>query len=381
MPRRACANTTLRSIFRGFDLLVPACSLPTPTLYSSRTIGRQLFNTASAKAKPLETTVSANIDTNVVPFANTLPEEQPFKQSEDGYRRTLTASIKQQYTSHGHGEHAINSPRSHQVAEHSSVTGRQDGHNPAQEELSFGQGSGRDIGAVLVGRRASPPDLDRRASREKRERSASGTTSRRLARLGSEPRGGWQIQKDALSAKFGSAGWRPMKRLSPDALEGIRELHAQQPDRFTTPMLAENFQISPEAVRRILKSKWKPSEEEEERRRQRWEKRGSQIWTKKAEVGIKPPKKWRDMGVHNPGFGPQNEEEVPWSSDTRAMLRARFDPLERQERHDFSSAPVSGPSNKQDAVPWGSDSRSRAGRSATTRSQVSTQTPLADRIF
>ena len=107
----------------------------------------------------------------------------------------------------------------------------------------------------------------------------------------------WQRQKSALSEKFGPTGWLPRKRLSPDTLEGIRALHSQYPDKFTTPVLADQFKVSPEAIRRILKSKWQPNDEEEERRRRRWEKRGENIWSQMVEVGIKPPKKWRDMGV------------------------------------------------------------------------------------
>ncbi|KAL9033598.1 MAG: hypothetical protein Q9214_007435 [Letrouitia sp. 1 TL-2023] len=103
----------------------------------------------------------------------------------------------------------------------------------------------------------------------------------------------WQIQKAALAAKFKGAGWSPRKRLSPDAVDGIRELYAQNPELYTTPVLAQQFQVSPEAVRRILKSRWKPSEEEQRRRRDRWEKRGQNIWNQLAEQGMKPPKKWR----------------------------------------------------------------------------------------
>ena len=107
----------------------------------------------------------------------------------------------------------------------------------------------------------------------------------------------WQTQKKALADKFGPTGWLPRKRLSPDTLEGIRALHTQYPDRFTTPILADQFRVSPEAIRRILKSKWRPSDAEEERRRRRWEKRGENIWSQMVEMGIKPPKKWRIMGV------------------------------------------------------------------------------------
>lgn len=111
------------------------------------------------------------------------------------------------------------------------------------------------------------------------------------------PREPWQVQKSALKAKFGPSGWSPRKRLSPDAIEGIRALHAQYPDKYTTPILAERFQVSSEAVRRILKSKWRANEEEESERRQRWDKRGAAIWSRLVETGIKPPKKWREMGI------------------------------------------------------------------------------------
>jgi hypothetical protein len=98
----------------------------------------------------------------------------------------------------------------------------------------------------------------------------------------------WQTQKEALKQKF-PVGWSPMKKLSPDALEGIRHLHATAPDRFTTPVLANQFQVSPEAIRRILKGKWRPTEDEIEKRRVRWEKRHDRIWGRKAELGLRTP--------------------------------------------------------------------------------------------
>jgi len=112
-----------------------------------------------------------------------------------------------------------------------------------------------------------------------------------------KPKEQWQIQKAALKEKFGDKKWEPRKKLSPDAMEGIRHLHKTQPDRFTTPVLAEYFKVSPEAIRRILKSKWRPSDEEEDERIRRWDKRGERIWANLVELGVKPPKKWRDMGV------------------------------------------------------------------------------------
>ncbi|KAJ5113106.1 Required for respiratory growth protein 9 [Penicillium angulare] len=107
----------------------------------------------------------------------------------------------------------------------------------------------------------------------------------------------WQIQKQALSQKF-PAGWNPAKKLSPDALDGIRQLHASAPEQFTTAVLAEEFKISPESIRRILKSKWRPSGEEVESRRKRWEKRHERIWSHMAELGLRPMTKsslpWAD---------------------------------------------------------------------------------------
>ncbi|KAL4820225.1 hypothetical protein BDW67DRAFT_153720 [Aspergillus spinulosporus] len=97
----------------------------------------------------------------------------------------------------------------------------------------------------------------------------------------------WQIQKEALKRKF-PTGWAPPKKLSPDAMEGIRHLHHIAPDQFTTPVLAEEFKVSPEAIRRILKSKWRPSGEELEERRKRWEKRHDRIWSHMSELGLRP---------------------------------------------------------------------------------------------
>jgi hypothetical protein len=141
--------------------------------------------------------------------------------------------------------------------------------------------------------RAKRLEEDRKKEEEKkREREGE----RRKAREA------WAIQKEALERKFGDQGWQPRKRVSPDSLEGIRALHASDPRTYTTQMLSQHFAISPDAVRRILKSKWRPSEEEVSDRMGRWEKRGVRKWKEMAELGMKPPKKWRQMGVPNPNL-------------------------------------------------------------------------------
>jgi hypothetical protein len=106
----------------------------------------------------------------------------------------------------------------------------------------------------------------------------------------------WQVQKAALREKF-PEGWSPRKRLSPDALAGIRALHQQFPEEYTTDVLANKFEVSPEAIRRILKSRWEPAPEEEIERQERWFNRGKRIWSAWAEEGKKPPTKWRQEGI------------------------------------------------------------------------------------
>ncbi|OAA79553.1 Neugrin-related protein [Akanthomyces lecanii RCEF 1005] len=137
-------------------------------------------------------------------------------------------------------------------------------------------------------RRRAPLPTTAAASRHMERPEYDGTPPRK--------REEWMIQKEAAKAKFPD-GWKPHKRLSPDALAGIRALNAQFPDVYTTQALAERFAVSPEAIRRILKSKWTPSSQEEEDRQGRWHRRGVDVWARKAELGIKPPRRWRDEGI------------------------------------------------------------------------------------
>lgn len=124
---------------------------------------------------------------------------------------------------------------------------------------------------------------------------------------------GWEIQKGALKQKF-KEGWHPRKRLSPDTMESVRHLHKTDPERFSTPILAEHFKISPEAIRRILKSKWRPSEGEAESKRQRWERRETRVWDQMAEIGLRPQRTDSDplsdvKGHKNPRESPDDVTE------------------------------------------------------------------------
>ncbi|KAF2749038.1 hypothetical protein M011DRAFT_466155 [Sporormia fimetaria CBS 119925] len=118
----------------------------------------------------------------------------------------------------------------------------------------------------------------------------------------------WRTHRLAIQQKLANSSWNPRKKLSPDTLEMIRHLHTTQPLKFTTAFLATHFKVSPEAIRRILKSKWKPSDEEAEDRMRRWDKRGERIWSNLVEMGVKPPKRWREMGVGRA----ENGERPKW---------------------------------------------------------------------
>ncbi|KAG6116047.1 hypothetical protein E4U13_002163 [Claviceps humidiphila] len=140
----------------------------------------------------------------------------------------------------------------------------------------------------------------------------------------------WQIQKEALKEKFPD-GWAPRKRLSPDALAGIRALNAQFPEVYTTKTLADKFQVSPEAIRRVLKSKWMPSAEEEQDRQERWFRRGKQVWERQAALGIKPPKKWRVEGiVRDKEWYERRKRAVKWEQEWEEKEKAME--LERRAR-------------------------------------------------
>lgn len=139
----------------------------------------------------------------------------------------------------------------------------------------------------------------------------------------------WQIQKSANLSKFGDSTWQPRKRLSPDTLEGIRALHSSDPTTYSTETLSGQFAVSPENIRRILKSKWKPNDDEREEREKRWERRGVRKWTEMAEQGERPPRKWREMGVGSVAGEPERKpgwkrgraksheetDDIDWMSD------------------------------------------------------------------
>lgn len=86
----------------------------------------------------------------------------------------------------------------------------------------------------------------------------------------------WKKQTLALKQKFGGERWNPAKKLSRAEMEGMRVLRDRFP-QLTASELAERYKVSPEVVRRILKSKWQPNETEMVRIHERWKRRGERI--------------------------------------------------------------------------------------------------------
>ncbi|GAA5960047.1 hypothetical protein JCM3765_006146 [Sporobolomyces pararoseus] len=87
----------------------------------------------------------------------------------------------------------------------------------------------------------------------------------------------WKKHKLALKEKF-PQGWAPPKRISREAMDLLRTLHKVDPNVNSVPVLAQRFKISPEAVRRVLKSRFELSRGEREKREiRRKEERQRQI--------------------------------------------------------------------------------------------------------
>ncbi|KAH9813307.1 hypothetical protein DFH28DRAFT_975446 [Melampsora americana] len=78
-----------------------------------------------------------------------------------------------------------------------------------------------------------------------------------LTQLPSRRKPEWLIQKQALKESF-PTGWNPPKKISRPAMSLLKSLHKEDPYQFSLTMLSDRFKISPEAVRRILRSKWIP---------------------------------------------------------------------------------------------------------------------------
>lgn len=90
----------------------------------------------------------------------------------------------------------------------------------------------------------------------------------------------WKSQRAAVASAIpwdplaSPSRWNPPRKLSREAISLLRLLQKSDPTTFTTPILAERFRISGEAVRRILKSRFElPGDEADRREARRKEER------------------------------------------------------------------------------------------------------------
>lgn len=81
----------------------------------------------------------------------------------------------------------------------------------------------------------------------------------------------WQLEK-----KLEGQRWNPSKKISQEQMEALKLLKFNFPE-LSASDLAERFKISPEAVRRILKSNWRRTDDENKNANERWKRRGERI--------------------------------------------------------------------------------------------------------
>lgn len=123
----------------------------------------------------------------------------------------------------------------------------------------------------------------------------------------------WLKHRRALKADF-PKGWEPPKRVSREAMSLIKLLHQSDPAQYTTPVLADRFKISPEAIRRVLKSNFEATSEMEDARIRRKQ------------------EQWR---VESNMIDEDGGKQIPWSGDS-ARERAELDKLMRAENKEFT---------------------------------------------
>ena len=293
MPCSACATNVLQRFLGGFELLASKTTGRPPTRHFYSTEGRHFYNARSTPRRssrsPRFVEPSEHLDLKILRQTSTPPIE-PALGKEDEQEKTDESLERVEATDTVVEDREIE--KSEQSQSHQK-------DSKSLDRCWWEENYSRDL--KKSNHTPHSPSASNSPSIPQPEAQSPSTTPPTKPpppdppkpRTGPSP---WQIQKAALTTKF-PTGWIPRKRLSPDTLDGIRTLHAQYPLKYTTSVLASQFQVSPEAIRRILKSKWRPSDGEEEERVKRWENRGKSIWEGMAEVGLKPPRKWREMGV------------------------------------------------------------------------------------
>lgn len=69
----------------------------------------------------------------------------------------------------------------------------------------------------------------------------------------------WEKREESLRKRYGQ--WNPTHKISRQQMADIRELKKVAP-HLKTVQIADHFNVNPESIRRILKSKWVPNDQE-----------------------------------------------------------------------------------------------------------------------
>jgi hypothetical protein len=90
------------------------------------------------------------------------------------------------------------------------------------------------------------------------------TATEAAEKLGNPPTAkSWAEHRANVKAEY-PGKWDPSKKVSREAMDAIRELHKTDPEKYPPWVLAQRFTVSTEAIRRILRSKWRMPEDKVE---------------------------------------------------------------------------------------------------------------------
>lgn len=94
----------------------------------------------------------------------------------------------------------------------------------------------------------------------------------------------WTKRDRAIKLKYGT--WNPTRKLDRQQIQELRNISKMLP-HIKTIQLSEMFKVSPEAIRRILKSKWVPTDHDEDKLLERAEKKRMEKQQKSREFAMK----------------------------------------------------------------------------------------------
>lgn len=139
----------------------------------------------------------------------------------------------------------------------------------------------------------------------------------------------WAQAKNRLRERLGEGEtWNPHRKVTREAMQKIRALHADDPEKHSATALSKEFGISHEATRRILRSGWRTGEDreiEKEMARQKAEE-DAKLREKLGEVPpmevdgessgerktLDPSDPFGDLDETGAGGGPADAQEDAW---------------------------------------------------------------------